>query len=262
MKHILLLLCAVFVLHLSLCAQEQRGFLNRTPEFPQINTPVAASFHKFVDQPVSPYTGTPEITVPLITLEDGMIRLPIALRYNSSGIKVSEEAGWVGLGWNLQVGGVITQQTVGDFDQIDTEYKNLLSRMELTTDRIYNWSTYPYTQTMHNAFPGGMHKVGYRAGKMNPDVFYYSYPGGSGKFIIDYRTDQIHILNREENIRIEITRTSSTQAASIQEFRITTTEGSNTILPSIPRCHTSMSRSTWYLSAMCSPPVSTPTDRQ
>ncbi|MCD8079117.1 MAG: hypothetical protein LUF04_01500 [Bacteroides sp.] len=91
MKHILLLLCAVFVLHPSLCAQEQRGFLNRTPEFPQVNTPVAASFHKFVDQPVSPYTGTPEITVPLITLEDGMIRLPIALRYNSSASKSAKK---------------------------------------------------------------------------------------------------------------------------------------------------------------------------
>lgn len=66
---------------------------------------------------VSLYTGTPDITIPLHTLHVGNYALPISLNYHSSGIKVSQEASRVGLGWNLQAGGMITR-SIRDMDDL------------------------------------------------------------------------------------------------------------------------------------------------
>lgn len=75
-----------------------------TPPYDPVQTPTVASFMKNIDHPVGLYHGNPEISHTLYTLKDGDITLPITLNYNASGIKVSEEASWVGLGWNLNMG--------------------------------------------------------------------------------------------------------------------------------------------------------------
>lgn len=83
---------------------------------PDIPSPMAASFAKFGEVPVSEYTGVPDISIPLYTVQDGQAVIPITLRYHAGGIKVEEEASWVGLGWNLNVGGSITRIVVGKHD--------------------------------------------------------------------------------------------------------------------------------------------------
>lgn len=90
-----------FLLNLSvysiLYAEEANQYLfNRTPEMLKVEAPNAASFNKYIDNPIGLYNGTPEVNVPLYTLKDGSIEIPITLRYNTSGIKVNEEASWVG----------------------------------------------------------------------------------------------------------------------------------------------------------------------
>ena len=90
-------------------------------ELPQITppSPNAASLGQYGDIPVSYYTGVPNISIPLYTINSGEIKLPISLSYHSSGIKVTQEASWVGLGWALNAGGVITRSCVlytGDAD--------------------------------------------------------------------------------------------------------------------------------------------------
>jgi len=211
---------------LKIYSQGSNNFLNRTPDFPKITTPNAASFDKFIDNPVSLYNGSVDVSIPIYTLKDGDIELPITLRYNTSGIKVSEEASWVGLGWNLNVGGVITQNVVGDYDDMDSNYNTIISKSGIgnVSNPYYvpqfssDWvkSFYEYT---------GLGNVG-RSGRLNPDVFYYSYPGGGGKFIFDYRNDSIYILSRESAERIEVLIKNNTGIPNIQEFKITTASGS------------------------------------
>ena len=64
-------------------------------------SPTAAAFTKYGNIPVSYYNGLPNINIPLYELADRDIKIPISLSYHASGIKVSEEASWVGLGWAL-----------------------------------------------------------------------------------------------------------------------------------------------------------------
>src|SRR5580698_2617890 len=81
-----------------------------------ISSPTAASLGKYGDIPVSYHTGIPEIDIPIYTIKAGSIEMPISLSYHASGLKVEEEASWVGAGWALNAGGVITRTVIGAAD--------------------------------------------------------------------------------------------------------------------------------------------------
>jgi len=200
--------------------------LSRTPDFPKIATPNAASFDKFIDNPISLYNGTPDVTILLYTIKDGAIELPIALRYNTSGIRVEEEASWVGLGWNLNVGGVITQYCVGGYDDADNGFSKFLGDVEQSNIFSFNTGNYSYHAVippMYNNIAPYM--LSSFCTKPNPDVFYYSYPGGNGKFFIDYRDNTIHQINRDNNLKIELIKGSGAYTNGQKSFKIITDEG-------------------------------------
>jgi YD repeat-containing protein len=76
-------------------------------------SPTAAALGKYADWPVSLYTGTPGISIPLYTVSGRDFSVPVTVSYHASGIRVSEVASWVGLGWSLNAGGVITRSVKG-----------------------------------------------------------------------------------------------------------------------------------------------------
>lgn len=70
---------------------------NRDLEVMEVSTPNQWSFYKYIEHPVNLFNGAQDISIELYTLKDGPISIPLTLRYNTSGIKVKEEASWVGL---------------------------------------------------------------------------------------------------------------------------------------------------------------------
>ncbi len=72
-------------------------------------SPNAGSLGKYVDIPVSYHTGVPKTSIDIFNVQNGGLSLPITLNYHASGIRVGEMASWVGLGWTLQSGGMITR---------------------------------------------------------------------------------------------------------------------------------------------------------
>ena len=92
------------------------GSSGQATELPQTSnlsvippTPEAAALIRFVEYPVSYYTGVPEISVPLYTVKSREISFPVSLNYHASGIKVEDVSGFVGLGWSLNAGGVVSR---------------------------------------------------------------------------------------------------------------------------------------------------------
>lgn len=73
-------------------------------------SPEAASFARYGQIPVGHFTGTPQISIPIYTIDANTFKIPITLSYHASGVKVDDESGWVGLGWTLNAGGCITRQ--------------------------------------------------------------------------------------------------------------------------------------------------------
>ena len=80
---------------------------------PSFQSPTAAAFNNYVAHPTVSNDGKIDITVPIYTIEDRDINLPIQLSYNSGGVKVNSKSTWVGTGWKLMAGGLITR-TVKD----------------------------------------------------------------------------------------------------------------------------------------------------
>ena len=82
-------------------------------------SPEAHSLMQYSEVPVSLYTGVPSISIPIYTIEIGDYSLPITLQYHASGIKVTQEASRVGLGWSLHAGGAVGRIIQGrdDFDE-------------------------------------------------------------------------------------------------------------------------------------------------
>jgi YD repeat-containing protein len=203
--------CAVVKSHGQESANKQLSELN-------IVAPNAASLGKYVDFPVSLHTGIPDIAVPLYTVTEGPLSLPISLSYNASGIKVGETAGWTGLGWSLNAGGVITRSVRGLPDEIisPTEHVGYYD-----DNGYFSYLTRPGTGDLDLDNFGNFRKDG------EPDIFFFNFSGISGKFFI--REDNVPVVIPHQEIRIEpIFCTGSecnTGVDKLKAWKITSTDG-------------------------------------
>ncbi|MCR9250215.1 MAG: hypothetical protein NXI20_07305 [bacterium] len=212
------------------------SFLVKGQEFeaPSVPTPNAASFMQFVSMPEGTYTGVPHIEVPLITLNDGKASIPVSLRYHGGGIRVSDEASWVGLGWNLDVGGVITRQVKGlhdgnyqDADAVDPSfchYPNYSLLQNVGYDSrlgdYYGLANNCYDEIANSEGVSYSHAVA--NGSYEPDIFSFSFLGRSGSFVYDEYQEKIVVLNSSEPLKIELLRG---EYGSNETYKIKTQDG-------------------------------------
>ncbi len=153
-----------------ICAVNSYG-QNPIPEF-NSPEPNAVAVMQSIETPASYYTGAVNVSIPLYSFKAGGTTIPIELNYQTSGIKVAQEATWVGLGWNLTTGGKITRivRGVEDFGRDDIPY--------YMDNKGYFYS--PDIINIENETEYINHSYQYDT---EPDLFYYSFPGYSGKFL-------------------------------------------------------------------------------
>jgi hypothetical protein len=114
------------LLVLSIVVISLRPALSQLKEITPQVTPMPPSTYQFIkysEIPVSEYTGIPQVSIPIYTIKEGDIEFPIQLTYHAAGNKVADEATWVGLGWNLDVGAIT--QIVNDKDDL-ADYEKIL----------------------------------------------------------------------------------------------------------------------------------------
>ena len=85
-------------------------------------SPTAQEFIKYGEYPVGMYTGVPNITIPLYSINVKDIQVPISLSYHSASIQVDQIASEVGLGWSLNAGGMISKVPRGLPDDAQDGY--------------------------------------------------------------------------------------------------------------------------------------------
>jgi hypothetical protein len=134
-------------------------------------SPNAESLGRFGVIPVSYATGVPDISIPLGEVKGRELSVPITLNYHHTGMKPYEIAGWVGLGWSLNAGGVITRVIRDKVDELTAEpfkYDTTLGTFNLqNVDQ----------DLLDGAAFKGLYDV-------EPDVFVFNFGNYSGKFII------------------------------------------------------------------------------
>jgi len=192
---------------------------NATGQAPQTTTygtvtiasPTAASLGKFGDIPVGYHTGIPDISIPIYTVQAGPLKLPVSLSYHASGLKVMEPAGWVGAGWALNAGGMITRTVMGAPDevggtncaQLDGHFSQNRFNEYLYSGGVQDWPNFANGQ-----------KDG------QPDLYFFNFGGYSGKFY--FRDDRTPILVPEQDLQII---PSYSGGRSIDYFTIVTPDG-------------------------------------
>ena len=62
--------------------------------------PEVANLSNFSDISVSPFTGQPNIEIPIYTIQEGALSIPISLSYRGGGVKLYELPGIIGKGWS------------------------------------------------------------------------------------------------------------------------------------------------------------------
>ena len=152
-------------------------------------TPNAANSQLFGDVPVSLYTGTANIDVPIYNLKEGPITVPMSLNYHASGFQPDQHPGWVGLGWNLNVGGRINR-TIRDLpDEYDdpTTGGYALQRGYYFTHNyldVSDWDSNTRIRALCSEQDRGIPKY---LGDSEPDEFSFNFMGYSGKFYLDHK---------------------------------------------------------------------------
>lgn len=137
--------------------------------------PTSSSLGKYGVYPVNYSTGLVPITIPLYEIKSGELSQAIELSYHGGGIQVSEEATWVGLGWDLNFGGVITRTMNGFPDENETypvpNATSMLAEMKNNTD----FSNLYYYDCLSSGFSPVY--------SFKPDLYQYNFGKYSGTFI-------------------------------------------------------------------------------
>jgi len=215
-------------------------------------SPSAFSFLQYTNMPVSEYTGIPDISIPLYQIEEDGVTVPVNLTYHAGGIRVSQEASWVGLGWDMNFGSIV--QEVNDQDDYGTNVVRALPDWNfspypslyppetmqptfgtvnpswvytappsapLPTYAYWIYTAYPISVmapgavTFGNAIIAHYYSIPIDGSNTNgplstalveptnvaydtePDIYTANFMGHSIKFVLDFNTNQIVVLNKK-----------------------------------------------------------------
>ncbi len=151
-----------------------------------VPSPESADINRFKDISVNSFTGTAIVPLPLYTLQEGSLSVPIGLGYNASGMKTHEVASWSGVNWGLSAGGMISRQVRGLPDE---------GKFDINTwSSSYNRKGY-YWYGFNSA-------IATVDDDTEPDVFYLNINGQSYKFMYKYSGEPKFIFFPDADIQV------------------------------------------------------------
>lgn len=166
-------------------------------------SPVSREFAKYITQEVALYNGTPEINIPLYTIQLKGLAIPISLSYHASGIKFGQIDGDVGVGWILNSGYRVSRTVYGYADETQSMPPDMLTTintLEANGDivardgflsKFVPWVDLDFGSS-YNGFLDGEF-----------DRFVFSTPSTSGEFIITDRANRTVSTIEESNLYID-----------------------------------------------------------
>ena len=172
-------------------------------------SPSAFEFATYGNIPLNGSSGGFSYNVPLYTIQQNDISMPISVNYFSNGVRIDELSGIIGADWNLNAGGVITRVMRGLPDDrapvrwypaqpVDLESPLVIGRIWGTADGASN--------------------------DAEPDWFSFNVNGISGSFYFD--ENLVPHVNSDNYVKIEFTiHTEGTTYGKHSTFTITDSNG-------------------------------------
>jgi RHS repeat-associated protein len=227
-------------------------------------SPAAASFTKYVDFPVNTSTGTPSISIPIGAVSANKLSVPVSLSYHAGGVKVDEVAGTVGLGWNLNAGGVINRTVRDRYDE-DPQGGYLQHTNDIPTPQISSQAEFD-----------AMNSIAVGDWDGQPDLFQFSFGDYSGKFV--FGANSVIQMIPKQDLRITYTTCTGVgcpgyaTTGTIISFTVTTPDGVQYLFGTltaiesskttnstvsggncIPREYPNQTITAWYLKSVTNP---------
>jgi len=144
-------------------------------------SPDASALAKYADIPVSLYSDTATISIPVYEIKERELSLPISLNYHgSSGHKVETVVPRTGLGWTLEAGGLIARTVRGWPDE--HAHRGFLYQAQQHDVGDYAQGTPQQQYEWYDAMAEGCLDA-------EPDLFYFNFAGYSGKFMFDWEVN-------------------------------------------------------------------------
>lgn len=190
------------------------------PTILNIKSPETYEFTRSGNVPISQYSGSVNLSIPLLNVDAFGKNLDINLDYNSSGFIPSKRPAIVGLNWLLNVGGVITREIKGKPDdwignpttsapgdgQIEHGFLVGVRRHTFSPSSIYNFDPSTSGNACPSCHSGGewLLSTGVDAYESTPDKFNFNFLGISGYFYIGNDGIPKIVCQQQNNLKIDI----------------------------------------------------------
>lgn len=206
-------------------------------------SPTVAALMKFEEIPVDNYTGIPNISLPLYSIETMSkdLKMDVSLKYHPASIAVKETAAYTGLGWNLLAGGTVSRTVRGMPDEVKHEgsvsgYN--ASRIGLYHSNLSGFHDNNYYEVLSLIGTGGLTPAqretiakyswySFEKGILDSehDLYQFNFMGHTGRFYIKMNTPgvlQVVKLDNDNSLKIEFDYTydSSTKSYNFLGFTI------------------------------------------
>ncbi len=211
---------------------------------PQTPSVQASEMTKYGKQDVNLYTGELSLNIPIYTYRDDDFTIPVSLSYSYNGLKVNQQAGYVGLGWTLNCGGYITRQVRGIPDEERSKMTISLSGDGAVDLYGYCYNSYyPLdsinAQPLYEPFsPSKILNLYYSNSgtdqnyEVTSDIYHFNFLGHSGSFVKDPFTGKYNVYHTstfDKNYTVTFSSYSKTYAGNsfvvISGFDIKTSDG-------------------------------------
>lgn len=188
MRRMMIFLCFIYV---------SAGAFCQIPEKPKsMTSPNVASLGLYGEIPVSPYTGVPDISIPLYEISVGEHTLPISLSYHASGVRPDQHPGWVGMGWSLNGGGSISRIVKGKPDDCNipnlTDFISAGYYFNTGLLNTSDWNTSSYLESS---------AITYDNKDLEPDEFQFNFLDYHGKFMLG--SDKKWVVQCNKPVKVE-----------------------------------------------------------
>lgn len=152
-----------------------RGQLQK-PDPVAVPSSNAMSLGVFGEVSVSKFSGIPNVNIPIRVVKEHDLGTDISLSYYGGGVLPDVHPGWVGLGWSLNAGGIITRKVNGKEDELPGDLGGFFDGHYLLNDT--GWSSQARILSFDQASFGGF--------EGSPDEFSFSVNGISGSFYMNH----------------------------------------------------------------------------
>jgi hypothetical protein len=213
-------------------------------------SPDACALGKYAEYPISLYTGTIPTVIPLHTMTDGELKVPISLSYHASGNKVEEAASFAGLGFALNAGGAVVRSVRNLPDDYPT--KGFLDYCVTYSENYLNNNPSRFTQ---------WEEISKGCADAEPDLYYFNFNGYTGTFTFGW--DRQIKVNSDKAWKIQVLRDNASNTDEITGWIFINDDGSIYVLNTKEQatitggnfpCQTGLTyNSAWYLTSIENP---------